>query len=155
MWVKPVDGGYRDDPAGSGFFGASRGKRTHLGQDYLADAGAGVVAPADGQYRRKIQVYSKTAEFKGMEFEANFGMLYSLYYVDPSINHMNFVKAGELIGLAQNIADYHGPPMENHVHLQIWFKPLVLLLKNGTFNKENVYVNPRLLIDPEFAWEVH
>ena len=149
MWIKPVDGGLRSDRAGDGAFGAKRGERTHLGQDYLADAGAGVVAPADGQYRRKIRVYSATDKFIGMEFEANYGMMYLLYYVDPSINHLEFVKAGQLIGLAQDIAGYHQGGMENHVHFQMWFKPFILLLKDGTWNNNNVYVNPNMFIDPE------
>jgi hypothetical protein len=70
FWVNPTGLGVRSDGAGDGQFGAKRGARVHLGTDFLSEAGQGVVAPIDAQYRRYIaRVYATDATYTGMELE--------------------------------------------------------------------------------------
>ena len=52
-----------------------------------------------------------------------------MYVSNGIVKNGDYVKKGQLIGYSQNIADYHGGGMKNHVHVSLW--------KNG------------LLTDPE------
>ena len=147
FWVNPTGKGVRSDGAGDGYFGAKRGERTHLGTDFLSDRGQGVVAPVDSQYRRLVKrVYANDANYQGMEFETQEFMI-TLFYVSASINHMEFVKAGQLIGMAQDINRKHGDPMLNHIHLQVAIKPYGAIIKGGSWNTRLIYLNPLHFID--------
>ncbi|MHA2064777.1 MAG: hypothetical protein ACXABY_10425 [Candidatus Thorarchaeota archaeon] len=149
FWVNPTGKGVRSDSEGDGNFGARRKERTHLGTDFTAEAGQGVVAPVDSQYRRFVKrVYTNDATYTGMEFEtAEF--LITMFYVSPSINHMEHVVAGQLIGLAQDINAKHGDPMINHIHLQVALKPYSAIIRQGWWNTNNIYINPLILIDKD------
>lgn len=147
FWVNPTGKGVRSDASGDGKFGAKRGDRLHLGVDFLADAGQGVVAPVDAQYRRRVgRVYATDSTYIGMELESTNFML-TFFYVSPSINHMEFVKAGQLIGLAQDINAKWGDPMLNHIHMQLAIKPYGAIIKGGSWNTRLIYINPLLFID--------
>jgi hypothetical protein len=147
FWVNPTGCEVRSDASGDGHFGAKRGERFHLGTDFVAVAGQGVVAPVDAQYRRKVtRVYSSDARYTGMELETKEFML-TFFYVDPSINHMDFVKAGQLIGLAQDINAKWGDPMINHTHFQLAIKPYGAIIKGGIWNTKLIYINPLHFID--------
>jgi len=147
FWCNPTGLGVRSDGKGDGAFGAKRGDRLHLGTDFLSVAGQGVVAPVDCQYRRFVQrVYATDSTYTGMELETQEFML-TFFYISPSINHMDFVKAGELMGLAQDINAKWGDPMQNHIHLQVAFKPYGAIIKGGSWNTKLIYVNPLHFID--------
>ncbi|MHA2068416.1 MAG: hypothetical protein ACXABY_28975 [Candidatus Thorarchaeota archaeon] len=149
FWINPTGQGVRTDASGDGTFGAKRGERFHLGTDFVADAGQGIVAPVDSQYRRKVaRVYSGDPTYTGMELETKEFMI-TFFYVSPSINHLDFVKAGELIGLAQDINAKHGDPMINHVHMQVAIKPYGAIIKGGQWNTKLIYINPLHFIDME------
>lgn len=149
FWVNPTGSGLRSDPSGDGAFGAKRGDRVHLGVDFLAVAGQGVVSPVDAQYRRFVQrVYATDATYTGMELETKEFML-TFFYISPSINHMEFVKAGDLIGIAQDITAKWGEPMLNHVHMQLALKPYGAIVKGGLWNTQLIYINPLNFIDLE------
>ena len=149
MWVNPTGLGLRSDELGSGKFGSLRGDRIHLGQDFICEPGQGIVACTDMQYRRYVQrVYATDPNYHGMEFESD-GMLITYFYVDPSINHMEFVKAGQWVALAQNVSAKYGPAMTPHVHVQICFMPYTLIIKGGQWNTQLVYIDPLRYIDPE------
>jgi hypothetical protein len=149
FWCSPTGLGLRSDPKGDGSFGAKRGDRIHLGVDFLAVVGQGVVAPVDAQYRRFIQrVYATDKTYTGMELETKEFML-TFFYISASINHMEFVKAGELIGIAQDINAKWGDPMANHIHLQLAIKPYGAVIKGGTWNTQLIHINPLNFIDLE------
>jgi hypothetical protein len=147
FWVNPTGLGVRSDGAGDGKFGAKRGDRVHLGTDFLSVAGQGVVACVDAQYRRFVRrVYATDSTYTGMELETETFML-TYFYVSPSINHMDFVKAGDLIGLAQDIKAKWGDPMRNHIHMQLAIKPYGAIIKGGSWNTNLIYINPLHFID--------
>jgi hypothetical protein len=60
---------------------------------------------------------------------------------------MALVKAGELIGFAQNVVEKHGAPMLNHVHFQLALKPYGAIIKGGEWNTKLIYINPLHFID--------
>jgi hypothetical protein len=147
FWVNPTGLEVRSDGAGDGAFGAKRGDRVHLDTDFLAIAGQGVVAPVNAQYRRRVnRVYPTDSTYTGMELETKEFMI-TFFYVSPSINHMEFVKAGELIGIAQDINAKWGDPMLNHVHMQLAIKPYGAVIKGGSWNTGLIYINPLNFID--------
>jgi murein DD-endopeptidase MepM/ murein hydrolase activator NlpD len=147
FWVNPTGGKVRSDAAGDGQFGAKRGERFHLGVDFEAEAGQGVVAPVDSQYRRFVRrVYATDALYTGMELETQ-EFLLTFFYVSPSIDHQTSVKAGQLIGLAQDINSKWGDPMINHVHFQLAIKPYGAIIKGGVWNTKVIYINPLHFID--------
>ncbi len=115
------------DPTGNGWYGAKRGIRKHKGVDYISNVGDPVYACITGRVRIG-NVYKTTREFKLIEIS---GVEYRVkqMYVTPLVNNKDIVREGEIIGYSQNISEYHGGKMKNHVHVSLW--------KNG------------LLTDPE------
>ena len=149
FWVNPTGKEIRNDSEGEGTFGAKRGERYHLGTDFTAEAGQGIVAPVDSQYRRRVKrVYANDPNYGGMELETN-EFIITFFYVSPSINHMEFVRAGQLIGLAQDIHAKYGDPMINHIHCQVAIKTYAAIIKGGSWNTRLIYINPLILIDKD------
>ena len=134
-----------NDPTGHGYYGASRGVRKHEGFDLVTIAGENVFAPHDGVVRIG-NVYKKTKpnkpvmkliEFKDHEY------ITKIMYVKSDLRTGAFVKAGDFVGVAQNITSYHtenekdsDSEMLNHIHISVW--------KNG------------LMTDPEplLPWKI-
>lgn len=129
--VRPFRGTRGVDAYGSGTFGASRdgGSRPHLGRDYIALVGNEVVSPVDGTVKRHAKAYPD-ADLAGLEIDGD-GVRAKLLYVLPSVEPGETVKAGQVIGVAQDVAGYHEKRsprpghMVNHVHLEImvWVDP--------------------------------
>lgn len=111
----PTGKGVRNDPAGAGHFGASRGRRSHLGLDLLAKPGQEIKAPVSGRF---IVTSIKTATI-----EVGEGWYFQLIYVTPDKSlHGKNVEKGEVIGIAEDMANIRYPNasgMKNHVHLQL------------------------------------
>ena len=129
--VRPFRGTRGFDAYGSGTFGASRdgGARAHLGRDYVALPGDQVVSPIDGIVKRHAKAYPD-ADLAGLEIEGA-GVRAKLLYVLPCVEPGEKVKAGQVIGTAQDVASYHEKRsprpgrMVNHVHceLMVWVDP--------------------------------
>lgn len=119
-----------NDPTGNGWYGARRsnGRRKHNGVDYCAKAGEPIFACISGRVRIGYPYVASTkmklVEIKNKEYKVK------QMYVEPTVKNRDYVKAGDLIGYSQDVANYHGiSQMKNHVHISVW--------KNG------------LLTDPE------
>lgn len=129
--VRPYRGTRGVDAYGSGTFGASRdaGARAHVGRDYIALPGDGVVSPIDGIVKRHAKAYPD-ADLAGLEIEGARARV-KLLYVLPCVEPGEKVKAGQVIGTAQDVAGYwHAKAprpgsMQNHVHLEVlvWIDP--------------------------------
>lgn len=116
------------DLMGCGNYGAKRGNRTHKGVDLVALAGELIFAPFDLEVTKIGQVYAETDLFKYIEFKGT-GLLmfhrFRIMYLDPYIpQQTHMVKVGEKmikgapLGNVQNIANYHGGGMKNHIHVE-------------------------------------
>lgn len=116
-----------NDPKGHGYYGASRGIRKHKGTDYVAEPGEAIFACVSGKVRIG-NVYATSSKMKLVEITGDEFRIKQMY-VYPYVKNGAFVKAGQFIGVAQDIAGYHKSTMINHVHVSVW--------KNG------------LLTDPE------
>lgn len=107
------------DPNGCGAFGSSRGDRDHNGVDIIAAPNTQINAPISGKIRT-LNVYSSSNSMKGLEIE-NGNIKVKIFYVNHGLLNGQYVKKGEKIGIAQDIAAYHGTPkMTPHIHLEIY-----------------------------------
>ncbi len=107
------------DPKGCGYFGASRTGHIHHGVDVIAYAGQSIFAPIMGQVRR-LYVYEGSTKMKGIEI-SNATYSVKLFYLQTDLKTGDFVTAGDLVGVAQNIAGYYNAEnvMTNHVHVEV------------------------------------
>lgn len=116
----PCSYGIRSDEAGDGRFGARRdgGTRSHLGLDFIADVGGLVFAPVDGVTGDAGICYRDDPSYSYVRIHTDWAEVRVLY-VAPSLPAGTWVEAGQVIGRAQNVAARYGPPMTNHVHLEV------------------------------------
>lgn len=123
--VRPYRGLRGVDAYGSGQFMASRdgGSRGHRGRDYTALPGDDVVSPIDGVVKRHAKPYPDS-DLDGLEIEGA-NVHARLFYILPCVEPGATVKAGQVIGTAQDVAGYwHAKEpkpglMTGHVHLEI------------------------------------
>lgn len=122
--VPPTKGGIRDDPAGSGKFGAKRGHRRHTGEDYLCSEGEDVLAIISGKVTRIVYPYGDDLSFTGIEI-VNKELIAHIYYFKPFKDLPGgTVLAGDIIGHAQDVTKrYPGQGMRSHIHAALWVRP--------------------------------
>jgi murein DD-endopeptidase MepM/ murein hydrolase activator NlpD len=131
--VRPYRGVRDMDAHGSGAFGASRdgGKRVHRGRDYIALPGDDGLSMIDGVVTRIIQrVYPDSGELMGIEIEGPLVRM-KLLYVRPEVDVGQRVRAGQKIGIVQDLVAYYlakypeRKPITNHVHpeISVWIDP--------------------------------
>ncbi len=138
----------RSDALGDGRFGAPRGRRRHIGLDLLADPGAHVFAPESGTVRLGYP-YSDSREYRIVDVFSESGVRWRLFYVRPVVEGGARVGAGDVLGVAQDIAARYthpgGPVMRNHVHVQAGVSGRVLLGRHGLPVSETPWIDPGLL----------
>lgn len=128
--ISPTGLGIRNDSAGSGEHGASRGSRLHIGTDFLCKPGQPVVAPISGRVLRFPKPYS-SGEYSGISIVSK-TMNVKLFYLAPNKSlRGRDVKQGDLIGIAQDITErYPNQGMKPHIHFQVdSIDPMALLKK--------------------------
>ena len=110
----------RMDPAGSGKFGARRGKRAHTGIDYVCTPGAEILSPVDGVVTKRGYAYSDDLSWRIVDVKDRTGMTHRLFYVEPCVDEGQRVTRYTPIGRAQDITQrYPAKEMLPHVHYQI------------------------------------
>lgn len=106
------------DPFGCGTFLASRGTRKHEGEDYAIAPGENVHSPISGTVTRIAYPYASDLSYKGIEIK-NEEMTVKIFYMLATVAIGKTVKAGDVIGMAQNISAKYGTSMVNHIHVEI------------------------------------
>jgi murein DD-endopeptidase MepM/ murein hydrolase activator NlpD len=134
-FANPTMGPLRgEDSYGSGSFGATRdgGHRVHDGADYVAAPNTIVYSPISGEVTKLGYAYAKNTALRFVEITNSVSSLVSrVLYVDPSVKPGDVLKAGDPIGVAEDLSKrYRG--ITNHVHVQIavgrnWLDPASLL----------------------------
>ncbi len=107
------------DPFGCGSFGASRGDRDHKGIDIIALPNQQIKSPISGVVTRFPFPYSGDLSYTGIEIK-NKDYTIKIFYLTPTVTAGVTVKAGQVIGVAQNIAAKYGSTMTNHVHFEVY-----------------------------------
>ncbi len=111
--------GLREDPAGSGRFGAPRGDRTHEGIDRLCVPGQIVRAEISGKLVMAYP-YHGNFEYTGCRIWGK-GFMSKMFYFTPYSHRIGeSVLAGEEIGIAQNISLKYGNGMRPHIHVAVY-----------------------------------
>lgn len=108
------------DTGGCGHFGAHRSAhpdKPHQGQDFLIAPGAAVFAPISGKIRI-AQPYATDNRFGGVEIKGNVYAV-KVFYFSPTVSGGDIVKAGDLIGYAQNLGIKYGSVVPNHLHVEV------------------------------------
>ena len=123
IWpVVPYRGLRGVDRKGDGSFGSVRSqngkKYPHKGLDILTEPGDVIVAPISGKIAHIGKAYS-TGDLGSIHIMSG-TMRVKLLYVECSRYIGSDVVAGATIGLAQDVAGWHGGGMENHVHLEVY-----------------------------------
>ncbi len=116
MQIRPCD------PAGCGYFGATRTNHTHKGSDVVIVPNSPIYAPVGGTVR-KLFVYRNSTKMTGVEISNN-DVKIKLFYVDAShLYNGQTVKAGDVVGYAQNVAAYYNnSSMTPHIHVEVRIK---------------------------------
>lgn len=120
--LKPIIPGQKIrgcDPQGCGYFGASRGSRKHMGLDIVARPGETISSPITGKVTRYPYPYGDDLRYKGIEI-VNQQYKIKMFYVDAFTQIGTEVKAGQPIGIAQDIASKYDGGMTNHVHVEVY-----------------------------------
>ena len=110
------------DPHGCGYFKASRGNKLHQGVDVVSQPGQRITSPIDGKITRYAYPYEDMS-YAGIVVE-NDQYFIKIFYLAPTISVGSNVRAGQQIGLAQDIAARY-PGITPHVHMEVWDKALV------------------------------
>lgn len=120
-----------NDPTGEGHFGASRGSRTHNGQDYACEPGTEIYAPVWGKVTKLGYTYGsgygdadpnsgEGEPYRYVQITDRDGLKHRVFYVKPSVNLGETVKTNDIIGVSQDITlRYPGSGMINHIHYEI------------------------------------
>jgi len=118
LFTNPTGGGIRNDSAGKGTYGASRGSKTHAGADYEGPIGSNVVSPISGTVERvddhTIRITSTRKN--GVQHSIR------LKHVDHNITKSRSAKEGEVIATVMDpLIEYpNEPKMKPHVHLELY-----------------------------------
>ena len=119
---------FRNDPAGSGHFGAKRGTRDHQGLDILVSKGEVIYSPICGKVSRAypyLKDGSVDKDWTGIKIEGEHefeGITIKMFYVAPNEDLIGFsVCPNDPIGVAQAISQrYPGQGMKDHVHVEVY-----------------------------------
>lgn len=118
----------RNDSAGEGHFGASRGTRTHNGIDYLCQADEmhdapldNVLSPVAGVVTKHGYCYADDLSYRYVEItEGETNYRHQIFYCEPLVRIGRTVIEGSVIGRAQDVTRrYPGRGMLKHIHHQI------------------------------------
>lgn len=129
--VSPLaDAVLRNDPAGRGYFKATRKPSIHKGVDLLCEPGELVMAPIAGRVHRLGYPYADDLEYRYVEIRNEGELRCRVFYVSPTAFVGDQVEAGDEIGFAQDIAQrykidasggirYRTCKMLPHVHVEL------------------------------------
>ena len=128
--TSPTGLGIRNDPAGSGRYGAPRGRRKHSGIDFLCNPGQTVTCPIEAGKVVRVAYPYETQKYAGLLIK-NKHLAIKIFYLDPWPGIIGtLVLRGDPIGIAQDITERYGGQMSAHVHLAVVsFNPEILLKK--------------------------
>lgn len=116
--ISPTGKGIRNDSMGLGTYGVPRGGRSHKGTDYLCDPGQKIRSPISGKVKRLVDPYGDR-KYSGLVIVGKHMTIKMMYFKPKEDLVSTTVKAGEVIGIAQDISARYDIRMKPHIHLQI------------------------------------
>jgi hypothetical protein len=145
----------RNDKWGMGDFGARRagGSKFHDGVDLIVVPGQPVFSMIDGTVEKYEQPYATDSRWGGIQI-ANDQLRVEIWYISPHRDLVGKeVKAGEVVGMAQDISQRYNDPekiqrlgnMTPHVHIRVTLKAFVTLA-DGRYVSFEQFIDPLLLL---------
>jgi murein DD-endopeptidase MepM/ murein hydrolase activator NlpD len=121
------------DAQGKGYFGASRGDRTHKGVDFVAKPGEPVRAFMAGTVSKLGFPYADKPAFRYVEVKRINGDNLRYFYVSPTVAVGDQISAGEMLGTCQELPY---PGITQHYHFEViargeYADPIKYLSDNG------------------------
>ena len=150
----------QQDSYGSGRFLAPRGKRRHLGTDFVVAPGDDFLALVAGWVVRRKRPYGDDLRWDGLLIRADWGGELTLFYVAPFMFRLEppgSVYAHSPVGSAQDIrrrypADAtHETACTPHVHVQLVWPPGRGLPLHWVLGKEYTNYQGKIYVDVEEA----
>jgi len=119
--IKPiVNPQVRNDSAGEGHFGASRGGRKHNGIDFVCTPEDFCFSPVAGEVTKLGYPYGDDLRWRYVEITDDRGLRHRLFYVSPAVDVGDNVRVGDIVGEAQDISlRYPAQGMTPHVHYEV------------------------------------
>lgn len=127
LWpVHPNRGVRQSDAAGNGAFGSPRdgGTRQHLGIDLISHPGDDITAPCACEVTHVGLAYAGSylgsIHLKGWDTWG--GYTFKLLYCEPEVTVGEIIRAGEILGSAQDVHAYYVAKgingLTNHIHFE-------------------------------------
>lgn len=117
--ITSLPGTRNRDKHGAGYYGASRGKRKHVGVDFLINAGDKVCAFRGGTVTKLGYAYADDLSFRYIEIKDSRGYFCRYFYVEPSVAVGAVVDLGSTIGTSQSLGQrYVG--ITPHLHFEVF-----------------------------------
>ncbi|XP_078392761.1 leukocyte cell-derived chemotaxin-2-like [Cetorhinus maximus] len=122
IWGRLCDGNPTNrlrgtDGYGSGFYGAPRGRRTHLGVDVICSDGSTVDAPFTGRMVKMVIPFGNNHAIENGAMLEGSGYCVKMFPI-AALRYNGSVTKGEVIGRLLNIQDVY-PGITSHVHIQM------------------------------------
>lgn len=106
------------DKQGAGYYGASRGSRTHVGVDFVLNAGDDVCSFNEGTVTKLGYPYANHPEFRYVEVTDRNGYRCRYFYCDPAVFRGDVIHVGTVLGASQDLrALYSG--ITPHLHFEV------------------------------------
>lgn len=142
----------RKDGRGDGAFGARRdgGSRFHTGRDYIVIPGEEVYSMIGGKVEKYERPYAHHPFWRGVQI-ANHMFRLEMWYMDPTtvVVPGQIVKAGDLVGYAQNISLKYPPnkdgAMTPHIHVRLTLLPFNSIA-DGRYVSYEQHIDPAILM---------
>jgi len=109
------------DNYGQGHYGASRGSRTHKGQDFKAFAGSTCLSDVCGKVTKFGYPYRKHLEYRYVQVTTDEGYDVRYFYIQPlsNLNLGDNIKTDDEIGIVQDLELIYPNGMDNHIHFEV------------------------------------
>ncbi len=106
------------DKYGAGYFGASRGKRTHNGVDFVVQPHQNVCAFQRGTVTKLGYPYANHLEYRYVEVTDARGYRCRYFYCSPILAVGDVVDRGGVVGIAQDLSKLY-PGITPHFHFEV------------------------------------
>lgn len=107
------------DNYGNGYFGASRGPRTHNGIDFSTGSGDAVLSTVSGEVTKLGYPYGDDLGFRYVQVSTCDSAKHRFFYVLPSVRVGDAVREGSVLGTSQDLSIRYPNGMTQHYHYEI------------------------------------
>lgn len=107
------------DKHGAGYYGASRGKRKHVGVDFAVEAESKICAFRRGIITKLGYAYADDLSFRYAEIKDSRGYYCRYFYCEPCVDVGDSIDMGSHIGDSQDLRRRY-PGITPHLHFEVF-----------------------------------